>query len=229
LSLSAAEFFFTIRADMKRGLSLPYFPNRLISDAGSYADEYFQRLATAAATVDRRALTAAGTLVAETIENGRRIYSCGNGGSAAVANHLVCDCVKGIRTGTDIKPKVHSLSTTVELLTAIVNDIGSEEMFSFQLESMGERGDSLIAISSSGSSPNIVRTIQTAKRMGICTIAMTGFTGGQSRLDADVSLHVDCANYGVIEDVHQSLMHILAQYTRHCRLIDGSELGRVKF
>jgi D-sedoheptulose 7-phosphate isomerase len=208
---------------------LVYFPDRLIPDAGSYADEYFQRLAAAAATVDRSRIAAAGTLIAGIIDNGGRIYSCGNGGSAAIANHLVCDCLKGIRTGTDIKPKVHSFSTTVELLTAIVNDIGSEEMFSFQLESMGEGGDLLIAISSSGSSPNIVRAIETAKRMDIRTIAMTGFSGGQSRIDADVSLHVDCENYGIIEDVHQSLMHILAQYTRHGHLTDAGTLGEVKF
>lgn len=208
---------------------MPYFPDRLISDAGSYADEYFPRLAAAAATVDRRSIATAATLIAGTIDNGGRIYSCGNGGSAAIANHLACDCLKGIRTGTDLKPKVHSFSATVELLTAIVNDIGSEEMFSFQLESMGERGDLLIAISSSGSSPNIVRTIETARRMDIPTIAMTGFSGGQSRLDADVSLHVDCENYGIVEDVHQSLMHILAQYTRHGHLTDGAELGEVKF
>jgi D-sedoheptulose 7-phosphate isomerase len=208
---------------------LTYFPDRLISDAGSYADEYFQRLAVAAATVDRHALSTAGRLTAETVANGGRIYSCGNGGSAAIANHLVCDCLKGIRTGTKIKPKVHSFSTTVELLTAIVNDIGSEEMFSFQLESMGEAGDLLIAISSSGTSPNIVRTIETAARLGVRTIAMTGFSGGQSRLDADVSLHVDCENYGIIEDVHQSLMHILAQYIRHSHLADPELLGTVKF
>jgi phosphoheptose isomerase len=208
---------------------LPYFPDRLIPDAGSYADEYFQRLAAAAATVDRGRLTAAGSLIAETIANDGRIYSCGNGGSAAIANHLVCDCLKGIRTGTDIRPQVHSLSTTVELLTAIVNDIGSEEMFSFQLETMGKAGDLLIAISSSGTSPNIVRTIKTAAQMDIRTIAMTGFSGGQSRIDADVSLHVDCGNYGIIEDVHQSLMHILAQYTRHSRLVDAGTLGEVKF
>lgn len=208
---------------------MPYFPDRMITDAGRYADEYFQRLAAAAATVDRDRIAAAGRLVAEIIDNGGRIFSCGNGGSAAIANHLVCDCLKGIRTGTNLKPKVHSFSATVELLTAIVNDIGSEEMFSFQLESMGQEGDLLIAISSSGSSPNIVRAIETARRMDIRTIAMTGFTGAQSRLYADLSLHVDSDNYGIIEDVHQSLMHILAQYTRHGHLGDGMKLGEVKF
>ena len=208
---------------------MSFFPDRLIPDTGTYADEYFQRLAIASATIDRSALSAAGRLVAETIAEGGRIYSCGNGGSAAIANHLVCDCLKGIRTGTALKPKVHSFSTTVETLTAIVNDIGSEQMFSFQLESMGEEGDLLIAISSSGSSPNIVRAIETASSMRVRTIAMTGFDGGRARQEADISLHVECDNYGIIEDIHQSLMHILAQHVRHGQLADPESLGRVKF
>lgn len=208
---------------------MAYFPDRLIADAGSYATEYFQRLAAAAATIDPASVSAAGELIAATTKAGGRIYSCGNGGSAAIANHLVCDCLKGIRSNTALRPKVYSLSTTVELITAIVNDIGSEEMFSFQLESVGEAGDLLIAISSSGSSPNIVRTLELARRMGLRTIAMTGFAGAPSRALSDVSLHVDCENYGIVEDLHQSLMHILAQYTRHSHLDDPDKLGTLKF
>lgn len=208
---------------------MPYFPDRQIAGAGTYATEYFKRMAAAAATIDPAAVTAAGELVARTIQTGGRIYSCGNGGSAAIANHLVCDCLKGIRTDTQLKPKVYSLSATVELITAIVNDIGSEQMFSFQLESLGEPGDLLIAISSSGASPNIVRTLEHARHMGIATIAMSGFTGMPSRQLADVSLHVDCENYGIVEDLHQSLMHILAQYTRHSHLDEPELLGQLKF
>lgn len=208
---------------------MTYFPDRLIDGAGNYANEYYALMAAAAKTIDPGAITAAGELLAETTKAGNRIFSCGNGGSAAIANHLVCDCLKGIRTDTALRPKVHSLSTTVELITAIVNDIGSEEMFSFQLESLGEAGDLLIAISSSGASPNIVRTLELARSMGIRTIAMSGFAGLPSRSIADVSLHVDCQNYGVVEDLHQSLMHILAQYTRHAHLEQPERLGQLKF
>lgn len=208
---------------------MAFFPDRLLPDAGAFAVEYFARMAAAAATIDQAAVAAAGELVAKTTREGGRIFSCGNGGSAAIANHLVCDCLKGIRTDTSLRPKVHSLSTTVELITAIVNDIGSEQMFSYQLESWGEAGDLLIAISSSGASPNIVRTLELARTKGINTIAMTGFAGNPSRTLADVSLHVDCENYGIIEDLHQSLMHILAQYTRHSHLDEPSALGTLKF
>lgn len=102
-------------------------------------------------------------------------------------------------------------------------------MFSFQLESLGSEGDVLVAISSSGSSPNIINAVKTAKSLGMRTLAMTGFSGGETAQLADVSLHVDAQNYGVIEDTHQSLMHILAQYMRQFHISDVNELGKVKF
>jgi len=206
-----------------------FFPEHQIQDAGLYADAYFERITAAAKTVDRGALAAAGRLLAERAAQGKMIFSCGNGGSAAISNHLVCDCMKGVRGNSWLKPKVNSLSSAVELITAIVNDIGPEEMFSFQLTSMASEGDVLIAISSSGASPNIIKALHTAREMKMATIAMTGFAGGESARLADVSLHVDAENYGVVEDVHQSLMHILAQYLRQSHLTDPSLLGTLKF
>lgn len=206
-----------------------YFPDRLFPDAGAYASEYFLRVAAAAATIDSRAVSAAGMLIRDTVFAGKRIYSCGNGGSAAIANHLVCDCLKGIRNGTSMRPKVHSFSTTVELISAIANDLGYDEIFSYQLESMAEPGDLLIAISSSGNSPNIVKSLERAREMDIRSISMTGFSGGPARTLADVNLHVDSSNYGIVEDLHQSLMHILAQYTRHREISESNALGSVKF
>lgn len=206
-----------------------YFPDRVPTDAGEYAKAYFERLAQASATLDLDAVTAAGAILAEAAKTGRSIYSCGNGGSAAIANHLVCDCLKGVRANTSLKPKVYSLSTTVELLTAIVNDIGPDQMFSYQLQSLGASGDILIAISSSGASPNIIAALREAKALGLKTIAMTGFGGGEAAKLADVSLHVDSRNYGLVEDTHQSIMHILAQYMRVSHVESPELLGTLKF
>lgn len=208
---------------------MTFFPDRLFDGAGDYAKAYFEQYSHAAATIDQGALRRAGELVGEVISKGGTIYSCGNGGSAAIANHLACDCLKGIRAGTSIRPKVCSLSTTVELITAIANDISYDDVFSYQLDSLGQPGDLLIAISSSGSSPNIVKALKLAKEKGLKTLAFTGFGGGESAKVADVSLHVQAENYGVVEDVHQSLMHLLAQYTRHRNLDDKATLGSVKF
>lgn len=208
---------------------MSYFPEQTYLNAGDYAKAYFERLALAAETVSASAMAAAGELLRRTAVEGRAIYSCGNGGSAAIANHLVCDCLKGVRNGTNLKPRVYSLSTTVELITAIVNDIGSEEMFSFQLESLGLANDVLIAISSSGASPNIVSALRVAKSRGMLAIAMTGFGGGEAASLADINLHVNSENYGLVEDTHQAMMHILAQYMRHSHLINPEQLGVIKF
>jgi D-sedoheptulose 7-phosphate isomerase/D-glycero-D-manno-heptose 1,7-bisphosphate phosphatase len=146
------------------------------------------------------------------------MFSCGNGGSASVANHMQCDHVKGIRTGSDLAPQVLSLSTNVELLTAIGNDLGYEHVFAYQLQSQARPGDVLVAVSSSGRSPNIVGAIAWARDHGLRTIAITGFGGGQARVTAEVAIHVDSTNYGVVEDLHQSVMHALAQYIKQSRM-----------
>ncbi len=75
-----------------------------------------------------------------------------------------------------------------------------------------------MAISSSGCSPNIVNALSFARDNGIRTIALTGFTGGDLQSIADVAIHVDCTNYGVVEDMHQAIMHAIAQFVRQSRM-----------
>ena len=146
------------------------------------------------------------------------MFSCGNGGSASIANHMQCDHMKGVRTATDLSPNVLSLSTNVELLTAIANDTGYENVFVHQLQWQSQQGDVLVAVSSSGRSPNIVRALSWARESGLRTIAITGFDGGAAKAVAEVSIHVDCTNYGIVEDLHQAIMHALAQYIRQSRM-----------
>jgi phosphoheptose isomerase len=194
------------------------FPVAPYASAGSYFDAYAEELARAAKTIEPEAFDRAAAILTEAYERGARIFSCGNGGSASVANHMQCDHVKGIRTGTDLAPQVLSLSTNVELLTAIGNDLGYEHVFAYQLQSQAQPGDVLVAVSSSGSSPNIVNAIASAREHGVRTIAITGFGGGQARAAAEVAIHVDSSNYGVVEDLHQSVMHALAQYIKQSRM-----------
>jgi len=131
---------------------------------------------------------------------------------------MQCDHVKGVRNGTDLAPRVHSLSSNVELITAIANDLGYENVFVYQLQSQAEPGDVLVAVSSSGRSANIVQALTWASDHDLRTIAVTGFDGGAARRVAEVSIHVECTNYGVVEDLHQAVMHSLAQYVRHSRM-----------
>jgi D-sedoheptulose 7-phosphate isomerase/D-glycero-D-manno-heptose 1,7-bisphosphate phosphatase len=113
---------------------------------------------------------------------------------------------------------VFSLSTNMEIFSAIANDIGYEAVFEYQLQSLARSGDVLVAVSSSGRSPNILRALEWANGHGIPTIALTGFAGGAARELATVSVHVRSDNYGIIEDAHQACMHLLAQYVRQSRM-----------
>lgn len=205
------------------------FPAKPYGDAGAYGADYFRRMAAAAAGVDAAQMARAGAVLADCARAGRSIFSCGNGGSAAVANHLVCDCLKGARSNSTLRPRVVSLSSNVELLTAIANDIGVEEVFAYPLSSLAQPGDVLVTVSSSGNSPNIVRAVETAREMDVRTIAMTGFSGGRSAPLAEVNLHVAAENYGIVEDLHQAMMHILAQYLRQAHLADGERVEDLVF
>src|SRR5580698_9282460 len=153
----------------------PKFPAAPFDGAGSFFDAYFEETARAAGTMDWAEVERASALLTEAYLAGRTVFSCGNGGSASVANHLQCDHVKGVRTGTDLEPRVISLSNNIELLTAIANDYGYEDSFAYQLRAQSRPGDVLVVISSSGRSPNIVRALQWACDNDLRTIALTGF------------------------------------------------------
>src|SRR5260221_5151397 len=131
---------------------------------------------------------------------------------------MQCDHLKGVRTASDLAPRVVSLDANIELLTAIANDLGYENVFAYQLQSQSGPGDVLIAISSSGRSPNIVRALQLARDHDLRTIALTGFGGGHARAVAEVDIPVECTNHGIVEDLHQAIMHALAQYIRQSRM-----------
>ncbi len=134
---------------------------------------------------------------------------------------MQCDHLKGVRTATDLTPRVHSLSANAELVTAIANDLSYENVFVYQLQSQAEPDDVLIAISSSWRSANILNALTWARDYGLRTIAITGFDGGASRTLAEVNIHVECTNYGVVEDLGQAVMHALAQYCWPRRLTSG--------
>lgn len=192
----------------------PKFPVVPYAEADSYCRAYVTESSSAARSVDFLQIQRASALLVEAYTGGAVVFACGNGGSASIANHLQCDHVKGVRNGTSLWPRVVSLTSNVELMTAIANDISYEDVFAYQLQSQARRGDVLVVISSSGESLNVVRALDWARGHGLRTIALTGFRGGKARELADVAIHVDSSNYGVVEDNHQAIMHALAQYIR---------------
>jgi D-sedoheptulose 7-phosphate isomerase len=198
------------------------FPNKSYDSIASFADDYFRQHLESSKQIPHEKLVLAFEVLMSAYESGNVVYVCGNGGSAAISNHLVCDHLKGIQADTSLIPRVISLSSNIE--TAVSNDIDYADIFLFQLRTLANKGDCLITISSSGDSENIVRALKWGRGNGLNTISMTGFDGGRSGRLADINLHVGGDNYGVIEDVHQSIMHILAQYLRLTK-IDKKIIG----
>jgi phosphoheptose isomerase len=194
------------------------FPASPYVSAATYFSAYAEEIARAANSVEGAAFARAAAILLEAYTCGATVFSCGNGGSASIANHLQCDHTKGVRTETDLSPRVMSLSVNVELLTAIANDLTYEDVFTYQLQAQSGPGDVLMAVSSSGRSPNIVRALTWARDHGLRTIALTGFDGGDARTVAEVAIHVNGTNYGIVEDLHQGIMHALAQYIRQSRM-----------
>ena len=190
------------------------FPDQTYSTVANFADAYYDRLAAATRSLDRAKLEQAASILETAYKNGHSLFVCGNGGSAAIAGTFVCDHAKLVQTDTDIVPRVISLSENIPMLTAIANDITYDEIFSYQLNAQLREGDVVLVISASGNSTNVRRAIELAQERGHQTVAMTGFDGGWLKQNVDATLHIDSDNYGVIEDTHQSLMHILAQYIR---------------
>ena len=133
------------------------FPSQPFAEPAGFYAAYVEQLTRAAASVRPAAIAAAAALMAATMTRDGQIFVCGNGGSAAIANHLVCDCVKSVQTDTRLTPRVHSLSANVSFMTAVANDISYDEVFAYQLKSYARPGDLLLTISSSGNSENIVR------------------------------------------------------------------------
>jgi phosphoheptose isomerase len=194
------------------------FPSTSYASAATYYSAYAEETARAAMSVEPAAVGRAAAVLLGAYTGGATVFSCGNGGSASIANHLQCDHTKNIAKSTDLCARVMSLSGNVEVLTAIANDLAYEDIFAHQLRSQARPGDVLVAISSSGRSPNIVAALRWARDHELRTISMTGFDGGEARTIADVSIHVNGTNYGVIEDLHQAIMHVLAQYIRQSRM-----------
>jgi phosphoheptose isomerase len=176
-----------------------------------YLRQYAEQVQRALEQVPDAALDAAYRIIATAVNENRRVFVAGNGGSAAIADHLCCDWTKGTHAADQPPLRTQSLVSNVAMLTAVANDFGFDSAFSRQLEMLGSAGDVLLLISSSGNSPNIVAALDAAKVMGIATIGFTGFSGGVLAARADVSLHVPYSNYGLVEDCHQMLMHTFGQ------------------
>lgn len=186
-----------------------YFSFQSVS---TYFNQYADSLHQALRSIDMVQLEKAVRLIGDVRTAGGQVYIAGNGGSAAIADHLCCDWTKG--TDIDGVPplRTQSLACNAAVVTALANDLSYAQIFSAQLKYNAQPGDLVILISSSGNSPNVVEAALWAKSKKIPVISLVGFEGGKLRASSDACLHVPFHNYGIVEDSHQSLMHVIAQF-----------------
>ncbi|AXH16133.1 D-sedoheptulose-7-phosphate isomerase [Malaciobacter mytili] len=149
----------------------------------------------------------------ETI-NKNKIFIIGNGGSAATASHMANDLGVGLKRREIISFNIDSLTDNTPAITAIANDIGYENIFYSQLKNVIKKNDVLIAISCSGNSENIIKAVKYAKEQNAKIIGVTGFDGGELKKLSDINFHIDTqkAQYGIVEDAHMILDHIIYSY-----------------
>ena len=145
------------------------------------------------------------------LKNGKKILWCGNGGSAAQAQHLSTELVCGLRTHDRIGLASISLTTDTSLLTAWSNDVDYKTVFARQIEAIGKAGDVLIAISTSGNSINIIEAINKAKKNGIMTIGFIGNQKCKLREICDLNISIPCADTQRIQEGHIMIGHIICE------------------
>ena len=159
------------------------------------------------------------TRSAEALAAGRKLVFFGNGGSAADAQHLAAELVVRLHADRPSLPAL-ALTTNTSVLTATGNDYGFEQLYSRQIESLVERGDVLVAISTSGTSPNIVRGIEAGAHRGAFRVALTGETGGALADQVDLLLNVPSRDAQRIQESHITIGHIA------CGLIEELRFGK---
>lgn len=141
--------------------------------------------------------------------DGRHIYVMGNGGSASTASHFVCDLGKNTRVESYPAMRIFGLADNIAVISAYGNDDGYENVFALQLEGLLRPGDVVIAISTSGNSPNILRGVEMARRIGALTIGLTGFDAGKLGPMVDIHIHVPSHSITLVEDVHLMVEHTI--------------------
>jgi D-sedoheptulose 7-phosphate isomerase len=156
---------------------------------------------------------------AEALAAGHKLVFFGNGGSAADAQHLAAELVVRLHADRPGLPAL-ALTANTSVLTAAANDYGFEQIFSRQIESLVERGDILVAISTSGKSPNIVRGVEAGARRGALRVALTGETGGALADKVDLLLNVPSRDAQRIQEAHITIGHIA------CSLIEEIRFGK---
>jgi D-sedoheptulose 7-phosphate isomerase len=185
----------------------------------SNVDSYLANLQAAIEALPRDRLSRLGEMLYRAYRNEKQVFTLGNGGSASTASHMAADLGKNTITANMRRFRVASLNDNASMLTALANDLGYENVFSEQLKNHVRAGDLLIVLTGSGNSPNVLNAIRYAQRQSTEVVGVLGFDGGEAARLVDLAIVVPSTDYGVIEDVHLIINHILVDYFKS-RLAD---------
>jgi D-sedoheptulose 7-phosphate isomerase len=172
-------------------------------------DNYFKAHNTLASKLNIAMFQDGVDLIKKKFEDGKKIITCGNGGSASTASHYITDWNKMINLATGKKFRGISLCDNIGLITAYGNDISYDEVFSGQLKAIMDEGDLLVAISGSGSSPNVVKAVEYANSIGGDTLAVVGYDGGKVKELSKAAVWVESFDMQLCEDVHLMFGHMV--------------------
>ncbi len=157
-------------------------------------------------------------IITNAYKNGNKVLICGNGGSAADAQHIAGEFMGQFKKDRAPLPAI-ALHTNTSYLTAVANDYGYKEVFARAVKALGRPGDVLIAISTSGNSDNVIQAVRVAKDMGIVTIALTGASGGLLGHIADITIRIPSDNTPRIQEGHIAIGHII------CSIVENNLFG----
>jgi D-sedoheptulose 7-phosphate isomerase len=180
--------------------------------SASFPQLYKTDVLKAIETIDLDKVGQAIDILIRARDEGRRIFVCGNGGSASTASHFVCDMVKGASFNRDKRFRIMALTDSLPTITAYCNDVGYESVFVEQLKNFAEPGDVVMAISGSGNSPNVLRAVEYGASIGCRTIALSGRNGGKLGPLAEINIQASHPHMGRIEDVHMIVAHMICYY-----------------
>lgn len=172
-------------------------------------ENYFSAHYEVSSRLDYSAFQAGIELIRSKFDSGKKIITCGNGGSASTASHYITDWNKMINLATGRKFRGFSLCDNIGAITAFANDLSYEDVFSGQLKSIMDEGDLLIAISGSGNSENVLRAVRYANENGGDTLAVVGYDGGKLLSLAKQNILVPVFDMQICEDIHLMFGHMV--------------------
>jgi D-sedoheptulose 7-phosphate isomerase len=185
-----------------------------MNDRSLYIKEYFSDLVSLFDQIDTDRIEEISTAIEETGKNNGIIFVFGNGGSASTASHMICDLAKNTKQPHKSRFRIICLNDSMPIFSAYANDEGYSNVFAEQIKNLGGKSDLAIAISGSGKSENILKGIMAAKEIGMRTVGITGFRGGEIINLADIVLCVQSDDIEQIEDLHLIINHILTGLLR---------------